>query len=432
MNEEEHSLSPEAYTLQYDKVVLAQRALAPRGAAALEYMGLALIQNLNVGAYMSYFLNMSNHLPGVPVPAYASFHYYANAILRGDANGYEGIFRDVEDWLPNVESAISVRNSLSPTTKLDMDEVGVILPNDNSDQWTGDDPGFPPIYWNAAAASFMYRFLLYAPLGLDYMGDSALAQIPNMTAARGPRWAPQFPSVSLLNWTTGAPTARYRVLQLLIQSTSPGMQLRATAVSAAPAPDFCASAVNLGKGRPANMTLVCAEPGSVISDVLFASYGVLPPGGVRADGGCPAALSPPPPLGACAANASAFVASACVGRAACALSVGDGGPLGDPCPNAVKALLVVARCSGAGGGAQAGPGAPVAAVGATGAAGAARRVYVVNKSARPQTVAVAGAGGGAWLWVDESTGEGPPGGATVPSDGTLVLAPYAAGVLTMP
>jgi len=47
-------------------------------------------------------------------------------------------------------------------------------------------------------------------------------------------------------------------------------------------------------------------------------------------------------------------------------------------------------------------------------------------------VAVAGAGGGAWLWVDESTGEGPPGGATVPSDGTLVLAPYAAGVLTMP
>lgn len=435
LNEEEHGLSPEAYTLQYDRVVLAQRARAPRGASSLAYMGLALIQGLDVGAYMSYFLNMSNHLPGVPRPDFASFHYYAGAVLRDDVNGYEGICRDVEDWLPNVRTAINVRDALSPSTQLDMDEVGVILPNDNSNEWTGDAPGFPPIYWNAAAASFMYRFLLYAPLGLEFMGDSALAQIPNMTAARGPRWAPQFPSVSLLDWNTGAPTARFRVLQLLIQSTSPGMALRATAVAAAPASTFCASGVNLGAGRPANVSLACAPGGGVIAEVLFAAYGVLPPGSggpPRADGGCPSALLPPPPLGGCATNASALVRAACEGKAVCALSVGDGGPLGDPCPNHVKALLVVARCSGAAGGALAGPAAPVAAVGATGAGGAERRVFIVNKSARPQTVAVEGAGGGEWAWVDEATGGGPPGAATVPTDGRLALAPFAAGVLTMP
>jgi len=73
LNEMEHELSPEAYTKQYDSVVLAQKRLAPRGSANLKYMGLALEQTNDVGEYFSYFFNMTNHAPGVPPPILPHF-----------------------------------------------------------------------------------------------------------------------------------------------------------------------------------------------------------------------------------------------------------------------------------------------------------------------------------------------------------------------
>lgn len=427
LNEMEHGLSPEAYTAQYDAVVLAQKRLAPKGSKGLKYMGLALEQDQSVQQYFSVFLNMSKHAPGVPPPDYASFHYYAGAVSRSNVSGYEGIFEDIWDWLPNVQTAVALRDALSPTTKLDMDEVGVILPQDNAEQWTGDAPGFPPIYFNACAASFLYRFLMYAPLGLDYMGDSALAQIPNMKATRGSRWEPQFPSVSILDWNTGAPTARYRLLELLIRTTSVGMGLRTSIVAPVVSNPFCGAGVNLGGARPARLELACALPGSVIESVDFSAYGVLAPSEV---GVCPTAL---PPGGTCAANVTALVRAACLGRATCSLSWNDTNA-GDPCPNSVKTLIVTARCSGAGGGAQVGPAelTPIVAMGVSGAAGAQRRVLILNRSSRPQGVSVGGAGGGLWEAVDEATAGGPPSQTQVPQSGEITLAPFAAGVLTMP
>lgn len=40
---------------------------------------------------MSAFLNASNHAAGTPLD-YASFHFYASAADRNDADGYEGFF----------------------------------------------------------------------------------------------------------------------------------------------------------------------------------------------------------------------------------------------------------------------------------------------------------------------------------------------------
>jgi hypothetical protein len=428
LNEMEHGLSPEAYTRQYDAVVLAQRRLAPRGSSGLKYMGLALEQSNSVQEYFSYFLNMSNHAADVPPPDYASFHYYAGAPTRSNVSGYEGIFCDIDEWMPNVQAALALRDALSPATELDMDEVGVILPNDNSYEWTGDAPGFPQAYWNACAASFLYRFILNAPLGLDYMGDSALAQIPNMSAVRGSRWVPQFPSVSLLDWTTGAPTARYRLLQLLMATTSRGMRHHATTASPTYANPFCGAGVNLGGGRAARVDLACAPVGGgLISAVLLAAYGELPPG----DGGaCPTALPPD----ACAANFTALVRAACVGRANCSLSWDDAH--GDPCPNSIKTFQVTAQCSGAAGGAMVGPAslAPVVALGVSDASTPAtpRRVLILNRSSRPQSVSVEGSEGGAWTVVDEESGGGPPRVSVVPASLAIALGPFAAGVLTMP
>jgi hypothetical protein len=94
----------------------------------------------------------------------------------------------------------------------------------------------------------------------------------------------------------------------------------------------------------------------------------------------------------------------------------------------VKHLVVEATCS-TGGGAQ-------TQSGGTGSvyaqayveAGGARKVLVVNKAASSQAVTLAGAAGGAWSYVDESTGFGPYGETTLGAD-TWQLAPYALGVL---
>ena len=364
---------------------------------------------------------MSNHAPGVPPPDYVSFHYYAGAVTRPDAAGYELIFDNIDAFMPQVERAVALRDALSPGTRVDMDEAGVILPDDNDNAWTGAAPGFPPLYWNAVAASFMYRFVGMAARGVDFLGDSALAQIPNMTAARGEAWGPQYPSVTMLDWETGAPNARYWVLKLLLDQTSVGMGLLDTAVDAVAENPFCGSAANLGGSTGAVVELACAPGAGVITEVLFASYGT-------PVGACPAWEADP----SCdAANASAIIRGLCVGKPSCTVVAADSGQFGDPCFDTVKTLAIVAQCGAAPGGVQVGA-SPVFAQGVSGAAGAPRRVLVLNKSSQAHVASVLGAAGGAWTWVDESTGSGPPRFATVPANETLLLAPFAAGIVTMP
>ena len=55
----------------------------------------------------------------------------------------------------------AIRDSLSPETKLDVDEMGVILPGDNSPS----APMFPLVYWNAAGAMYAYLFGKLSVLG---------------------------------------------------------------------------------------------------------------------------------------------------------------------------------------------------------------------------------------------------------------------------
>lgn len=64
--EGEHSDSPEQYVRIYDATVQAIRRLAPIGSAGLKFVGLALISDSDF-SYASYFLNASNHAPGIPL-----------------------------------------------------------------------------------------------------------------------------------------------------------------------------------------------------------------------------------------------------------------------------------------------------------------------------------------------------------------------------
>jgi hypothetical protein len=104
---------------------------------------------------------------------------------------------------------------------------------------------FPLVYWNAAAAMFAYAFGNVAVLGLDVLGESQLVGYPQvrrqslLSALRNVNsltlqlgsLPPQFPSVAMLNWTTGAGTARYWVLDLLLQQTTKGDALVASSTT---------------------------------------------------------------------------------------------------------------------------------------------------------------------------------------------------------
>lgn len=202
------------------------------------------------------------------------------------------------------------------------DELGVILPADNSPQYTRNNPGFPPVYWNAAAAYYAYLFAQWSLLGVDVLGESQFVGYPELSDLN---LAPQYPSVAMVDWNTGNGTARYWILKLLLDELAVGQAMINTTVVPAPASvanPFCGDIINL-----ANLTLACTTPGAVIDAIQFASYGT--PNG---DGTCGDWS-----IGACnAANSTAIVESYCLGQPSCVVPATT--PIfGDPCYGALPA-----------------------------------------------------------------------------------------------
>jgi hypothetical protein len=94
-------------------------------------------------------------LPGVPLPDSASFHGYASCSNRSDPATYTAFFSYVDNYFPTVAAITAVRDAMNPGARIDLDESGVILPDDNDPKFTSADPGFPNVYWNAAASYYM-------------------------------------------------------------------------------------------------------------------------------------------------------------------------------------------------------------------------------------------------------------------------------------
>eukprot|EP01119_Soliformovum_irregulare_P017039 TRINITY_DN5017_c0_g1_i4.p1 TRINITY_DN5017_c0_g1~~TRINITY_DN5017_c0_g1_i4.p1 ORF type:complete len:571 (-),score=139.84 TRINITY_DN5017_c0_g1_i4:68-1780(-) len=190
--------SVEYYTQIYDAIVLGLREIDPN----MQYVGLALAGHYEWSWY-TYFLNASNHAPGVPLD-WISFHYYTFAKNRTDSQSFEDFFAPAEDFVKETREIIKIRDSLSPQTKIDIDELGVVLPGDPFDV---DVKPIPDSYWNAAGAMFAYVWAGLALDGVEFVGESQMVGFPT-----------QWPSVSMVNWTTGIPNSRYRVLQLLLEN----------------------------------------------------------------------------------------------------------------------------------------------------------------------------------------------------------------------
>jgi hypothetical protein len=176
-------------------------------------MGLALAMPQNDPRWFESFLDHSHHRPGVPLD-YISYHFYASPTLDQNLDDWQYTFFDQADrFITNVRYVEAIRKRLSPETKTDTDELGVILPTDDLEirDSAAHPDRIPSLYWNAAGSLYAYLFINLSKLGIDVIGESQLVGYPS-----------QFPSVSMIDWKNGKPNARYWVLKLIKDNFHPG------------------------------------------------------------------------------------------------------------------------------------------------------------------------------------------------------------------
>lgn len=210
--EGEHHTTPEQYTRRYDAIVSAIHKVSPD----TKFMGLALGWPSQEPEYFEYFLDPRNHKPGIPLD-YISYHFYASPAPSEDVDDWQYTFFDqANGFLNTVRFAENIRKRLSPGTKVDLDELGVILPTDNK---PGDNVPPPAAYWNLCGSLYAYLYIELSRMQIDIIGMSQLIGYPT-----------QYPSVSMMDWTNNEPNARYWVLKLIKDSFHPGDKLVATSI----------------------------------------------------------------------------------------------------------------------------------------------------------------------------------------------------------
>lgn len=204
--EAEHSISPQLYNRIYDAIVTAIRDVSPN----TKFVGVALGNNGNP-AYFDHlfeFLDPSKHEVGIPLD-FVSYHWYGSPNEGTTDQMAAQCFSQADTFIEAVVQIEATRKSLNPNVKTTLNEIGTFDPNG----LTTIVPGYeePCEYWVWSGGVYAYLFSKVASMGIDVIGESQLIGYPG-----------QFPSVSMVNYTTGGPNSRLRVLQLLQHNFAPG------------------------------------------------------------------------------------------------------------------------------------------------------------------------------------------------------------------
>jgi hypothetical protein len=207
-SEGEHSIDIGLYNQIYDAVTAAIHAVSPN----TEFIGLAM-ESRNVTRIQD-FLQPANHQPGTPLD-WISYHFYAGPNNSTTQDEATSSFQQADQFFEEVAEIEAARKQIAPNTKTTVDEIGTMDPNGD----TTIVPGYtiPAEYWAWSGGVFAYIFSNLTTQGIDVVGESQLSGYPG-----------QYPSVSMIDWNTGLPTARLRALQLLQSSFAPGDNVVAT------------------------------------------------------------------------------------------------------------------------------------------------------------------------------------------------------------
>jgi hypothetical protein len=217
----EHDTKADTYTRMYDSIVESIRKVKPE----TKFMGMSLGAPHEVPAFFEYFLDPKNHKPGIPLD-YISYHFYAiPAPDHGPEIQEHTFFAQADGFLKGVGYVELIRKRLSPSTRTAINEVGSISADDVKMVYEKKDipDPIPNSYWNLTSAMFAYVFAELSKMGIEVVNMSQLVGYPT-----------QFPSVSMVDWTTGKPNTRYRMLQLLKDNFGPGDRIVETKVGKIP------------------------------------------------------------------------------------------------------------------------------------------------------------------------------------------------------
>ena len=207
----EHQISAEQYTAIYDRVVAAMLKVQPK----MRFVAVSLAYPSGNPHFLEYFLDHKNHRPGAPLD-FISYHFYAvpTPDQTEDVQQYT-FFTQADGFLNTVRYIESIRQRLSPQTGTMINEIGSISADDLAQVQPGHvTKPVPNSYWNLSGAIYAYIFAELSRIGVDVAGASQLVGFPT-----------QFPSVSMVDWETGKPNARYWVLKLLHDNFGPGDSL---------------------------------------------------------------------------------------------------------------------------------------------------------------------------------------------------------------
>lgn len=212
----EHDTTPQQYVERYDAISQAVLKVAP----GMKFVALALSAPSDAPRTFAYFLDPKNHKPGVSLD-YISFHVYATPSADQTLESWQyTFFNQASEFLATTRYILQIRDRLSPSTKVMVNEAGSIL---NGDMTQGEpnhiEKPIPAAYWNLSGALYAYLYAELAKLGVDVVGESQLVGYPS-----------QFPSVSMIDWTNGKPNARFTVLELLKRNFGPRDELSDTEV----------------------------------------------------------------------------------------------------------------------------------------------------------------------------------------------------------
>jgi hypothetical protein len=229
--ESEHAMTAEAYTKRYDAIVEGIHRASPE----TKFMGMALSAPKEHPEFFEYFLNPANHKAGIPLD-YVSYHFYASPTPSQNISDWQYTFFDQADgFLSTVRYVENIRKRLSPNTKSDLDELGVILPTDNTPV---DKVPPPTAYWNLAGSLYAYLFVELARLQIDVIGESQMVGYPT-----------QYPSVSMMDWLNNKPNARFQVLKLIKDNFHAGDSLVETSIGGSGSGDVEAQAFVTAAGH---------------------------------------------------------------------------------------------------------------------------------------------------------------------------------------
>ncbi len=233
LSELDNGLNVKQYTKLYDVIVASIKAVSPQ----TKFTGLNLWcpSESCTPANIEYFLDPKNHAPGIPIDA-IGYHSYIVPTAEQTAEHWQyTFFQHADQLLDTVRFVEQIKNRLRPEARIDLNEVGCILPGDMMDVGRGAQglpplmKDVPPLYWNACGAYYAYVFAGFAQQGIDVVvRKSQLYGYPG-----------QFATVSMLYPETGRPNARYQVLDLLVRNFRSGDKLARTTLMS---PDVAAQA----------------------------------------------------------------------------------------------------------------------------------------------------------------------------------------------